>query len=397
VTDSRKRAPSQAFKRRQRAYVVKVREDKKYPAHAKLMCFVISEHWNEESGEAVISTHTIAKEAGISQTNVCNMLEHPRIGDHLRFEIVGKNRSNRYWPIEQTGAQSEDGKTEHRSVQFDAPEKPKSNGATEQFHGTTEHFSPETEQTGVPNLFNLQENHSPSTDRPVSVEREVTTTARVERRKGLDFLEVKNAPASGAPPATAITPVETGRNLPTSIADEDARRDALMDKLADRLVAKLAKAGHTKVQRAPQIAIPKVPVPGAPSYEIRAYRLSRRFIPPQEAADLYRAEQEASEREHEQILKSEEEYFSKDENRIPFEVCEILNLERMDHFDKAEAAALFALRNGMEERDIIRLARTAAYKPLDDRADAFHTAVTNISMPPPPVYNGTSITIGSSM
>jgi phage pi2 protein 07 len=106
---SKCQGPSREFKLRQRAYVVKVREDTKLPGHAKLVCWVVSEHWNEKSGDAFLSTNTIAKEAGISQTNVRNMLKHPRMQIYMRIEIGGRGSGhpNRYWPIEHPSAQSE--------------------------------------------------------------------------------------------------------------------------------------------------------------------------------------------------------------------------------------------------------------------------------------------------
>lgn len=100
--------PSQEFKRRRRAYIEKVRCDQKLPAPAKLICWVISDHWNEESGEAFLSTNTIAIEAGLSPTTVKRMLLHSRMVDHMRIEFgsKGSGNSNRYRPIERGSVQS---------------------------------------------------------------------------------------------------------------------------------------------------------------------------------------------------------------------------------------------------------------------------------------------------
>jgi hypothetical protein len=102
------KAPSREFKRRQRDYQVQVRTDLAMPPNAKLVCWIVSEHWNEESGEAFVGTKTIAAEAGMSATTVKRMLLEPRMAVHMRikFGSQGSNNSNRYWPIEHTGVQS---------------------------------------------------------------------------------------------------------------------------------------------------------------------------------------------------------------------------------------------------------------------------------------------------
>lgn len=102
------KAPSREFKRRQRDFIVQVRTDHDMPPNAKLVCFVASEHWNEAEGFARMSTDTIAEEAGMSATTVKRMLLEPRMAVHMRIEFgrQGRRNTNRYWPIEHTGALS---------------------------------------------------------------------------------------------------------------------------------------------------------------------------------------------------------------------------------------------------------------------------------------------------
>jgi len=109
ATKTRAQAPSREFNLRRRAYVVKMREDVELPASAKLVCWVIAEHWNEKSGDAFVSTATIGDEAGMSQTHVRRVLRHPRVQKHLRIEFgsKGSGHPNRYFPIEPPSAQSD--------------------------------------------------------------------------------------------------------------------------------------------------------------------------------------------------------------------------------------------------------------------------------------------------
>lgn len=150
-------APSREFKRRQREFVVQVRTDLAMPASAKLVCFVVSERWNEADGFARMSTDTIAEEAGMSQTNVRKMLKHPRMPVHMRIEPgrQGRGHTNRCWPIEHTGALS-------------------IGPTVDQADRLKEHFSTIKEHTGAMNLKNHTEG-APSV-LPSLVDRQEQTT-----------------------------------------------------------------------------------------------------------------------------------------------------------------------------------------------------------------------------
>lgn len=194
---SKRQGPSREFKRRQRAYIEKVRTDKKFPAPAKLVCWVVCEHWNEQTGDAFLRLATIAAEAGISGTNIRKMLRHPRMPKHMRIEFgsQGAGHSNRYFPIEeidvtaaksieQTGAQSET-----RQLRTSKP--------------PIAHFSPPIAHTGAQNLTNHR-NHSAASPRAEYVDRvDVTKTklASVSRARAIgalyddpDFIDLEPAP-----------------------------------------------------------------------------------------------------------------------------------------------------------------------------------------------------------
>lgn len=164
-TQEPRKAPSREFKQRQRAYLVKMRTDKKFPAPAKLVCWVVCEHWNEQTGDAFLRLDTIATESGISQTNVRNMLQHPRMPTHMRIEFGsrGVGHSNRYFPIEE--------------IDVTAAKSIEQTGAQSEIHQLSnskppiEHFSPPIEQTGALNHINHNNHSAPSVARTCYVDR----------------------------------------------------------------------------------------------------------------------------------------------------------------------------------------------------------------------------------
>ncbi len=148
-------APSAAFRRRRRNYQVTMREDTELSASAKLVLWVISEHWNEQTGEARVGTATIARETGMSQANVRLVLQQERMAMHVQIEVgsKGSGHSNRYRPIEHLSAQSDAPET----AQSDAPIEP----PPAQYPVPIEQFLPPIEQTSAMNLSNHEERTSP--------------------------------------------------------------------------------------------------------------------------------------------------------------------------------------------------------------------------------------------